>query len=425
MSRENRKVFKYKELTPLWIAVFIDILGMTIILPLAPYLGREFLPQLDDFGRAFTMGIILAVNAIFSAFFGPFLGKLSDKYGRRPILLISQFGTLVGFIMLAFSNSLEMLIISRVIDGIFGGNFPIAKAIIGDVVPHKDRGIQMANVGTAHVLSSLFGPAIGGTLSEIGFNMGFTGLFLPGLTAAGLTIITMILTLLMIKETWPKSNRLEHQQDKKNKIKFKVRKNKKAMFYLMVWGFHTSVFMICIASISWFGDYVFGLTRTEIGLLMTFSGILRALVRFTVFKPTVKKLGENLSIKVGLGLFVFAFIMIGFAYELVVFVIAFMIISFAASLTRGLLSSKISKSVSPKEQGKINGLSSGLDSTSQIIGPIVGPTLLGLFAIGAIGLYVIGFFMAFIGIVPFLMTLRSNNMNHKNEAEEILSSKIE
>ncbi|MBN1800451.1 MAG: MFS transporter [Candidatus Lokiarchaeota archaeon] len=413
MSRENKKVFKYKELTPLWIAVFIDILGMTLILPLAPYLGREFLPQMDDFGRAFTMGIILAVNAIFSAFFGPFLGKISDKYGRRPILLISQFGTLIGFLMLAFSNSLEMLVVSRIIDGIFGGNFPIAKAMIGDVVPPRDRGIQMANVGTAHVLSSLFGPAIGGTLSEIGFNMGFSGLFLPGIAAAGLTIITMFLTILILKESWPKSSRLEHLQDKQKKIKFKVRKNKKAMFYLIVWGFHTSVFMICIASISWFGDYVFGLTRTEIGLLMSFSGILRAMVRFTVFKPTVKKLGENLSIKVGLGLFLLAFVIIGFAYELTVFIIGFMIVSFAASLTRGLLSSKISKSVSPKEQGKINGLSSGLDSMSQIIGPIVAPTLLGLYAIGTIDLYVIGFFMAFIGIVPFIMTLKSSDMNHK------------
>ncbi|MFX1237539.1 MAG: MFS transporter [Promethearchaeota archaeon] len=418
MILNNKKIFKYKELTPLWIAVFIDILGLTIILPLAPYLGKEFLPMMDDFSRAFVMGIMLAVNAMVSAFFGPLLGKLSDKYGRRVVLLISQFGTLLAFVMLAFSSSLEMLIISRIIDGLFGGNFPVAKAIIGDVVPHRDRGIQMANVGTAHVLSSLFGPALGGILSEISINMGLGGLFLPGMFAAGLTIITMVLTLIILKETWPKSKRLEHHGEKKN-LKLKIRKNKKALFYLAVWGFHTSVFMISIASISWFGNYVFRLTRAEVGLLMTFSGILRALVRFTVFKPTVSKLGENLSIKVGLGLFVLSFIMIGLAYELVIFIIAIMILSFAASLTRGLLNSKISRSVSPKEQGKINGLSSGLESTAQIIGPIVGPTLLGLYAIDVIDLYFIGLFMAVLGIIPFFMTLNSNNMRGKHEQEEV------
>ncbi|KKM90256.1 hypothetical protein LCGC14_1240390, partial [marine sediment metagenome] len=148
---KNRTIFKYPTLSPLWIAVFIDIIGFSMILPMGPFIA-------DQFGISiFLMGLVLSVNAIFSFFFGPILGKLSDKFGRKRLLLISQFGTFLGFLILAFSGSIWMVIVSRIVDGIFGGNFPIAKAIIGDEVPPKDRGIQMANIGVAFVLGALIG----------------------------------------------------------------------------------------------------------------------------------------------------------------------------------------------------------------------------------------------------------------------------
>jgi len=418
MSLNNRKIFKYKELTPLWIAVFIDILGFTLIIPLAPYLANQFLPNLDTFSQAFIMGVVLAINAMVSSIFGPLLGKLSDKYGRKPLLIISQIGTLSAFLLLAFSTNLQMIIISRVIDGIFGGNFPIAKAIVGDVVPPRERGIQMTNIGTAHVLSSLFGPAIGGIFFDVGTNLGLSGTLFPGLISSGLSLITIILTLIFLKETWLKSQHQQQTNEKRIKIKIKLRANKKALFYLIVWGFHTISFMIMISSVSWFGDIILHLKPSEIGIIMTISGALRALVRFTVFKPTIKKLGENLSIKVGLGLFVISFIFIGFASNLILFIAAFMVISFAASLTRGLLSSKISKAVSREEQGKINGLSSGLDSTSQILGPIIGPTLLGLVGIGVIPLIFLGLFLAIFGAIPFIMTIQTSYMKERDDSEK-------
>ncbi|MFX1435362.1 MAG: MFS transporter, partial [Promethearchaeota archaeon] len=222
-SSNNRKIFKYRMLTPLWIAVFIDIIGFSMILPMAPFIAYDFNIEI------FPMGIILSVNAMFSFIFGPILGKLSDIYGRKPLLLISQVGTCAGFLLLAFSNSIWMIIISRIVDGVFGGNFPIAKAIIGDEVPPKDRSIQMANIGVAHVLASLIGPGLGGTLYGIG------GILLPGLFAAGLSIFTIIITIFILEETWPKSKRLQYHE-MKTKIIIKIRKNKAAMFYLTLFG---------------------------------------------------------------------------------------------------------------------------------------------------------------------------------------------
>jgi len=382
-------IFKYPNLSPLWIAVFIDIIGFSMILPMAPFIAESFSIPI------FIMGIILSINAIFSFVFGPILGKLSDKYGRRPLLLISQAGTFTGFILLAFSDSIWLLIISRVIDGIFGGNFPIAKAIIGDVVPPKDRSIQMANIGVAHVLASLIGPGMGGILFSIG------GLLLPGLFAAGLSLFTMIITIFILGETWPKETR-ELNLELRKEIVIQIRKNKGAMWYLILWGFHTASFMIAMASLSFFAQIVFGINAFEIGILLMISGIFRAIVRFTLFKPTINKFGENNAIKLGLTMFLISFFLVGFSINLVMFFIMIMIISFAASLTRGPLNSKISQSVSPMEQGKINGYSSGLDSFAQIVGPLLGTFMLNFFAP-----YFLSFLISSIALVPFLMGFKT------------------
>ncbi|MFX0024933.1 MAG: MFS transporter [Candidatus Hermodarchaeota archaeon] len=405
-SSNNRKIFKYRMLTPLWIAVFIDIIGFSMILPMAPFIAYDFNIEI------FPMGIILSVNAMFSFIFGPILGKLSDIYGRKPLLLISQVGTCAGFLLLAFSNSIWMIIISRIVDGVFGGNFPIAKAIIGDEVPPKDRSIQMANIGVAHVLASLIGPGLGGTLYGIG------GILLPGLFAAGLSIFTIIITIFILEETWPKSKRLQYHE-MKTKIIIKIRKNKAAMFYLTLFGFHTASFMIAMASLSFFAEIVFGMEAPEIGILLMISGIFRATIRFTLFKPAINKLGENNAILVGLGMFLVSFLIVGFSVSVIMFFILILSISFAASLTRGPLNSKISQSVSPREQGKINGYSSGLDSFAQIIGPLIGTFMLDFFAP-----FFLSFVIGSIALVPFIISFKKMELKKHRLINQELASEM-
>jgi len=387
-SQNNRKLFKYRRLTPLWIAVFIDILGFTLLFPMAGFFK-------DVFNTTNTViGLVFSVNAMFGFVFGPILGRLSDRFGRKPLLLISQFGTFLGFLLTAFSNSLEMLFIARMIDGIFGGNFPIAKAIVSDCVPPKDRGIQMANVGIAHVLASLIGPGIGGILFT------WWGIAGPGFFAAGLTLITITVTTLILKETWPKENRIQHRVTK-IETDIKVRKNKNAVFFLILWAFHSLSFMIIMSSLSFFGASVLGLQPLDISLLLMVSGIFRTGIRFTLFKPTLKILGEENAIRLGLTIFVVSFFLVGFSKDMIIILIFIMFISFAASLTRGPMNSKISQTVSPQIQGKINGLSSSLDAMAQIFGPLIGP-----FIIDTLPPYWLGLIVGLIALPPFIMALQ-------------------
>jgi len=196
----------------------------------------------------------------------------------------------------------------------------------------------------------------------------------------------------------------------KPKIVLKIRKNKNAMHYLTLWGFHTASFMIAMSSLSFFAEIVFGLESFEIGLLLMISGIFRATIRFTLFKPTIKKLGENNALKFGLGMFLVTFLIIGFSINVIMFLILILFISFAASLTRGPLNSKISQSVTPQEQGKINGYSSGLDSFAQIIGPLTGTFMLGFFAP-----YYLSFIIGSVALIPFLMSFKAIELKQRYE----------
>ena len=388
MVENNKKLFKYRMLAPLWIAIFIDVLGFTILFPLVGFFSDLF-HTID-----IVIGLIFSVNAMFGFVFGPILSWLSDKFGRKPLLLISQFGTLFAFVLTAFSNSIWMLVIARMIDGMFGGNFPIAKAIISDKVPPKDRGIQMANVGIAHVLASLIGPAIGG------FFFTFFGLLGPGLFAAGLTVITIGVTLSMLEETWPKEKQL-HYQKHKAEVTMKVRDNKNALFMLVLWAFHTISFTIVMTSLSFFSVTVLNLGVLDVSFVFMISGIFRAGIRFTLFKPTIKKLGESNAIRVGLVIFFISFFLMGFSDSVVVLMIIFIFVSFAASLTRGPMNSKISQTVSPKIQGKINGFSSGLDSIAQIIGPLAGALI-----ITTLPPYWLGIIVALIALPAMIMSFQ-------------------
>ena len=380
----------YAELIPLWIAVFVDILGFSILIPFLPFFSQEY------GAPAWQIGLLLSTNALFGFFSGPIWGSLSDRYGRKPMLLISQAGTLAGFLMLAFSNSLAMLFASRIVDGIFGGNFPIAKAIIGDVVPPKERSRHMSNIGVAHVLASLVGPGLGGLLSQ-------WGTLAPGLLSAALTCVTITVTLIYLKESNPSERRspAKEASEQPGTDSGSIWHNNAARYLLIQWGFHTMSFMIYVSCIALFANLLLGLDSKEMGLLLMAAGVVRVLVRFLVFIPLLERLGDRKTSMLGLGMFVVVYLLMGFVSNELQFALVLCTVSFAAACTRGVLTGFLSRAVKPWEQGKAMGTSASLDSFAQIAGPLIGGLIL-----DSLPLWMYGGLASAFALGAFLMSLR-------------------
>jgi DHA1 family tetracycline resistance protein-like MFS transporter len=380
----------YAKLIPLWIAVFVDILGFSILIPFLPFFSQEY------GASAWQIGLLLSTNAMFGFFSGPIWGSLSDRYGRKPMLLISQLGTLAGFLMLAFSKSLPMLYASRIVDGIFGGNFPIAKAVIGDVVPPQERSRHMSNIGVAHVLASLVGPGLGGLLSQ-------WGILAPGLLSAALTCITITVTLIYLEESNPPERR-SHAEKVPDQVSTNPRsiwRNSAARYLLIQWGFHTMSFMIYVSCIALFANLLLGLDSKEMGLLLMAAGVVRVLVRFLVFIPLLERLGERKTSMLGLSIFVVVYLLLGFVRNEFQFAMVLCTVSFAAACTRGVLTGFLSRAVKPWEQGKAMGTSASLDSFAQITGPLVGGIIL-----DSLPLWMYGGLASAFALGAFLMGLR-------------------
>ncbi|MFW9822481.1 MAG: MFS transporter [Candidatus Thorarchaeota archaeon] len=388
---------KYPILKPLWIGLLIDVLGFYIIIP--------YIPSLIDIFNASPsiIGLLLATNAAFSLFSAPMWGKLSDKFGRRPMLLIAEAGTCAAFLILAFSNSLQMFFIARIVDGIFGGNFPLTKAIITDAVPPKDRGVQMTNVGVVMTIAGLVAPGLGGFLSVFRIFGPTYPLALSGLVAAGFSFLTILTTLLFIQETWPKSKREKAQ--KEIKIKIHIWRNKDALYLLVQYALHTFSFITYVSTLAVFIKLILGFGILGVSLLLTISGISRAVVRFSVFKPTMRKLGERNMTVLGLAILVSTFLYVGIFARVYpepwIFIILMILASYGVSCSRGILISRVTQSVTPREIGKINGYTTTLDSLAQIIGPIVGTFLLERFNPA-----LFGNFMSILALGAFLMNFR-------------------
>ena len=151
---------KNKPLASIFLIVFIDLLGFSLILPLLPYYA-------ETFGASDTVvGLLVASYAAAQLIGAPLLGRISDRVGRRPVLLVSLFGTLVGFLLLGFAKTLLVLFIARILDGLTGGNISVAQAYISDVTDAKDRSKGLGMIGAAFGLGFIIGPAMGGLLSN-------------------------------------------------------------------------------------------------------------------------------------------------------------------------------------------------------------------------------------------------------------------
>jgi DHA1 family tetracycline resistance protein-like MFS transporter len=285
----------FKRIFPIFVVVLVDLLGLTIIIPLLPLYAASFSAS------PLVIGFIGAAYPICQFIGAPFLGRLSDRYGRKPILIISQIGTLIGFIILGFATNIWMLFLARVIDGISGANISTAQAAITDSTNEKTRTQGLGLVGAAFGLGFVVGPIIAFiSLATSGNNF-----HVPAFVAAGFSLTSILLTWFLLPETLPKEQRGTGQQ---NKAAFSFGAMLEALRHPSVGLLLVLIFGQQIA----FGGFqqlfsLFTLTRLGLGasgnaIIFSFVGVLVVAVQGGFIGPWSRRFGDRRLIYAGLAL---------------------------------------------------------------------------------------------------------------------------
>jgi MFS family permease len=359
-------------LLPIFLVVLVDVLGFTIVYPLLPLYARKF------GATPLIATTLVSVYALCSLLSTPLIGKLSDQYGRRRLLLLSQAGTCLGFLVLGFSEYLWMLFLGRILDGLTAGNLSLAQAYISDRTEPQNRAKAFGIIGIAFGIGFFFGPAMAGILSDHGRRE-----HLPFLVAAGLSVLSMVCTYTLLEPGIPARAEAEAAgPGGKRPGLFDLgiyleyfRRPGLGSLYLQffVFCFSFSAFM---SGFALFANSRFKWTSQEVGYMFAYAGFLGIVLQGGLLGRLVKRFGEAALALAGFATAVVAYLILGFAQTLVVLVVSATISSFSNGVLRPVITSQLSQGVGRHEQGVAIGISGSLNSLAMLVAPPVGGLLL-------------------------------------------------
>lgn len=346
----------------IFITMLIDITGWGIIIPVIPKLIKELIH--GDISEAAKYGGWLTfAYAITQFLFAPLVGNLSDKFGRRPIILISLFAFSMDYLLLAFAPTIQWLFIGRIIAGITGASITTATAYIADVSTPENRAKNFGMIGAAFGLGFIIGPVLGGLLGQYGARV-------PFYAAAGLCLLNFLYGFFILPESLAKENRREFDIKRANPIGALLHLKK----YPKLIGLVIATFLLYVASHavhsnwSFFTMYQFNWDEKMVGISLGVIGLLVGLVQGGLIRWINPKLGNEKSIYVGMGLYtigMFLFATATQSWMMFVFLIPYCLGGIAGPAMQAV----ISEQVPANEQGEIQGTMSSLMSASAIIGP--------------------------------------------------------
>ncbi|QEC41247.1 TCR/Tet family MFS transporter [Pseudobacter ginsenosidimutans] len=354
----------------IFVTILIDVIGFGIIIPVMPKLIME-LAHVDISTASTIGGWMVTAYAAMQFLFSPLLGNLSDRYGRRPILLISLFGFGIDYIFLAFAPTLGWLFLGRIIAGITGASFTTATAYIADISEPEKRAQNFGIVGAAFGMGFIIGPVIGGLLGGFGTRV-------PFLVGAGLTLLNWLYGFFILPESLKKENRRKFEWKRANPVGSLMHLKK----YPALIGLVTSLVIVYIASHavqsvwSFYGIEKFNWHESEIGISLGIVGLTVGLVQGVLIRKTIPLFGQEKSIYIGLILYAVGMVLFGLATEgwmMYVFTVIYCLGGIGGPALQGT----ISNHVPANEQGELQGALTSLISVTAMIGP---PLMTGLFS---------------------------------------------
>jgi DHA1 family tetracycline resistance protein-like MFS transporter len=362
-----------KELWLIFSVVFLGLLGFGVVIPTLPFVAEKF-------GAGPTqVGLLIASYSLFQFVGSPILGRLSDQFGRKPILSFSLLGSAAGFFLIAFAHSLPLIFVSRIIDGLTGGNISVAQAYIADVTEGRERTKAMGLVGAAFGLGFVFGPLIGAVLSGFGWPV-------PYLFAGLLALADSILILIILPET--ESGKAGgggrsawHLLDR---VVLKEVFTPRSVFYLAL-IFFAAVFSFSLMQgmFALYSERVFGWGERENGYFFTLIGLVMVLTQGVIIRKLVRYVSDQTMVRFStplLALSLIAFVL--FSQAAMFYLIAvFMAISFGIFNTA--IQAEISKESGRGEQGMVLGTIQGFGALARSLGPVIGGLAFKRVSIGA------------------------------------------
>nr|WP_315141744.1 TCR/Tet family MFS transporter [uncultured Flavobacterium sp.] len=386
----------------IFITVLVDVIGLGIIIPIVPKL-IENLTGLGINEASKYGGWLLFSFAMMQFIFSPILGGLSDRFGRRPILLLSLFGLGLDYIFHAFAPTIAWLFVGRIIAGIMGASFSTATAYIADISTPEKRAQNFGLIGAAFGLGFIIGPVIGGISSKWGTNV-------PFLIAAGLTLLNVIYGYFVLPESLSKDNRRAFEWKRANPISSLKNLRK----YPVVSGLVISLVLTFIASHavqsnwSFYTMYKFNWTAEIVGYSLAVVGVLVAFVQGFLIRKIIPRLGQVKSIYLGMSFSALGLLLFGLASEswmMFAFLIPYCLGGIAGPSIQGVISSQ----VPDNEQGELQGALTSLMSLCGVFGPLLMTNLFAFATAKNSTFHVPGapfFLAAFLTLVSFFLSYR-------------------
>jgi predicted MFS family arabinose efflux permease len=360
-----------RTLTTLFLIVFTDLVGFGIVIPLLPLYAEQFHPA------PWLFGALMAAYSAMQFIFSPILGRLSDRVGRRPVLLISLAGSVAGFVLFAHAHSMAWLFASRVLAGICGGNIATAQAVIADTTPPEKRAHGMGLIGAAFGLGFIAGPALAGVLAPV-------SMAAPGWGAAAFSVTAWVMTILFLPETRPAApaDRSPAPASGFARLTYAFGHAELAPLlaigFLLVTGF--AAFEVTFAQ---FLHERLHVAHSGVGFLFVYVGVLAALVQGGLVGRATRRFGERILLLSGLAATTVGLVLLALSHSLAGVMAILPLASLGSGLAMPSLSSLVSRSARADEQGAALGAFQGIGSLARVVGPFTAELALGAWGVAA------------------------------------------
>ncbi len=355
----------FSALTLIFLTVFIDLLGFGLLIPVLPSFGVNVL-NIDEF----SIGIAISIYSFIQFLFNPIFGKISDKNGRKPVILFCLLLNALGYLIFAFTDNYLILLISRIIAGIGGSSISVAQAYIADITTPESRSKGMGIIGSAFGLGFVFGPLLGGILAEYGYQI-------VGFVSAGFSLAALILTFFMLPESLKFSYKKQTQTDRK--IRLINTQSFKYVFSKPDLGLLISLFFILTFSFAniygtfaLLGIQVYKFTDKQNGYMFGITGIVSALVQGVFIGKISKFLTKKKIIIIGSLLVSLNLALIPYSVNFLGLAIVSVFLSIGTGILQPTVLSLISEVTSESEQGLILGINQSMSAFARMLGPLWG-----------------------------------------------------